>query len=109
MQVDNEEIEELSGRILKVIGEYMTEVAELNPSEIALALSLASHKLWEGEGPAEEGSDAPEAEPEPAPAPEPDPTPAPAPEPDPIPAPTPPTPVEEPSSDDEAIDSFLDE
>ena len=46
MQVDNEEIEELSGRILKVIGEYMTEVAELNPSEIALALSLVPYKLW---------------------------------------------------------------
>jgi len=99
MQVDNEEIEELSERILKVIGEYMTEVTELNPSEIALALSLASHKLWEGEGPSEEASDAPAAEQEPEPAPEPDPTPPPA----------PPAPVEEQSSDDEAIDSFLDE
>jgi len=93
MQVDNEEIEELSERILKVIGEYMTEVVELNPSEIALALSLASHKLWEGEGPTDGSGDAP----------------AKGPEPDPTPAPTPPAPAEESSSDDDAIDSFLDE
>ncbi|MDP7081090.1 MAG: hypothetical protein QF415_14435 [Candidatus Undinarchaeales archaeon] len=46
MQVDNEEVEELSNRLLKVVKDYTGEVAELNPSEIALALSLVPYKLW---------------------------------------------------------------
>ena len=48
MQVDNEEVEELSNRLLKVVKDYTGEVTELNPSEIALALSLVPYKLWKG-------------------------------------------------------------
>ena len=50
MQVDNEEVEEHSNRLLKAVKDYIGGLAELNPSEISLELSLTSHELWEGEG-----------------------------------------------------------
>lgn len=46
VQVDIDEVEELSERISRVIFHYSQEVRELNASEISLALSLVFHNMW---------------------------------------------------------------
>lgn len=96
MQIDSDEVEELSERVLAVVNQYMTEVAELNASEVALALSLVFHKLWkdtEGEDAAKDAA----ADPAPAPA-----------RAGARPAAPQPAPPQDGAPDDEGINSFLD-
>jgi hypothetical protein len=99
MQIDSEEVEELSERILKVINDYMPEVRELNASEVSLALGLVFHKLWKDSEGGEAGSEESPAAANPPPAPEPRPA---------APAPRAEPPRDEGQADDAAIDSFLD-